>query len=180
MSDDRPPDGSDDKSDRADDDDDDEKPESSGFRLEAGLRPLSDVLGGLFEVTVTDAPPPTETTDRSSADDETARRFGDDSRRSADRDRTDRPRKKRRRTAPSEAYLIDTRREDGEFVVTVDIPGADRDDLSIGLDPRTNELVIGVRGTVLERVDPPWRSVEATRASFNNGVLEVRLRPAEE
>lgn len=176
MSDDPSDDGEDESSDRPPD----ERTNSSGFRLEAGLRPLSDILGTLFEVSVTDAPPPpTEPTDRSLADDETPRRSEADSQRPVDRERTDRPRKKRQRTSPSDGYLIDTRRENGEFVVTADIPGASVDDLSIGIDSRTNELVIGMAGSVLERIEPPWRSSEATRVRFNNGVLEVRLRSDE-
>ena len=157
---------------------DDERAEPSGFHLEAGLRPLRDLLGNLVEVSVTDAPPPTEkSTDWSTVDDESSRRSVGEPGQSTDRDRTSRPRKKRRRTSPSVEYLVDTRHEDEEFVVTADIPGASKDDLSVGIDPRTSELVISLSGTVLERVDPPWRSVEATKVWFNNGVLEVRLRP---
>ena len=157
---------------------DDDEADSSGFHLEAGLRPLRDLLGNLVEVSVTDAPPPSEeSTDWSTVDDESSRRSVGEPRRSTNRDRTNRARKKRQRTSPSDEYLIDTRREDGEFVVTADIPGASKDDLSVGIDPWTSELVISLGGTVLERVDPPWHSVEATKVWFNNGVLEVRLRP---
>ena len=157
---------------------DDEEANSSGFHLEAGLRPLKDLLGNLVEISVTDAPPPSEeTTDWSSVDDESSRQSVDKSSRPTDRERTSRSRTKRRHASPSDGHLVDTRREDGEFIVTADIPNASRDDLSVGIDPRTNELVIGVAGTALERVDPPWRSVEATKVWFNNGVLEVRLRP---
>ncbi|ADB59541.1 hypothetical protein Htur_0643 [Haloterrigena turkmenica DSM 5511] len=156
---------------------DDEETDPSGFHLDAGLRPLRDLLGHLVEVTVTDSPPPSEeTTDWSSVDDDSSGRSVSEPSQPVDHD-TNRPRKRRRRTSPSDGYLVDTRREDGEFVVTADIPDASRDDLSIGIDPRTNELVIGVAGTALERIDPPWRSVEATKVWFNNGVLEVRLRP---
>lgn len=177
MSDDQSPGEDDDDSDRPPDD---EQTDSNGFHLEAGLRPLSDILGNLFEVTVTDVPPPpSEPTDQSAPEDETRRRFEDEPQQSPDHDRTSRPRTKRRRAPSSDEYLIDTRREDGEFVVTADIPGANVDDLSVGIDPVTNELVIGLNGSVLDRVDPPWRSIEATRVRFRNSILEVRLRPDE-
>ncbi|QLG63941.1 Hsp20/alpha crystallin family protein [Halorarum salinum] len=75
--------------------------------------------------------------------------------------------------------MFDARFDDDEFVVTADVPGTSKDDLSIGIDPKTNDLVIGKNGTVLERVSLPWQSPEATRVWFNNGVLEVRVRPAD-
>ena len=76
------------------------------------------------------------------------------------------------------AYLFDTRREGDEFVVMADIPGATVDELTVGIDPGTTQLVIGRGDTVLERVGTPWNAAEITRAWFNNGILEVRLRPA--
>ena len=75
--------------------------------------------------------------------------------------------------------LVDTRVEDDEFIVTADIPDTTRDDLSVGIHPRTNTLVIGRDGSVLRRVDIPWLSPEATRVWFHNGVLEVRLQPGD-
>ena len=152
----------------------DDRSGSRGFHLEAGLRPLKDLLGNLVEVTVTDAPPPPdETADWSSVED-SSRRPLDESDRTppAERPSPD-------RSSADAEYLVDTRRENGEFVVTADVPGASKSDLSVGIDPRTNELVIGVDGTVVERVDPPWRSVEASKVWFNNGVLEVGLRPTD-
>lgn len=76
-------------------------------------------------------------------------------------------------------YRFDTRLEDGEFVVAADIPGATKDDLSVGIRRRTNVLVVSLEGTVLERIDIPWASPEATRVWLNNGVLVVRLQPRE-
>lgn len=159
---------------------DDERTERNGFHLEAGLRPLSDLLGSLVDVTVTDAPPPsTDSTPRSEANDDPPGELEDQPDQPADREQTSRPRTVRRRASVPDEYLIDTRREDGEFVVTADLPGVSVDDLSIGIDSRSNRLVIDAADTVLEPVDLPWRSVEATRVQFNNGVLEVRLRPTE-
>ncbi|WP_265110158.1 Hsp20/alpha crystallin family protein [Halosolutus halophilus] len=165
MSDDRPP-TEDDSTAEGTPDDGDDRTGASGFRFEAGLRSLTDLLDALVDVTVTDVlPPPAERTDRST---DRRRRSGDD------------PlgfHATRRRPSSAAGPLVDTRRADGEFVVTADVPDASRDDVSVGIDPRTSEVVITVSGVVLERVATPWRSVEATRVRFNNGVLEVRLRP---
>lgn len=85
----------------------------------------------------------------------------------------------RGRGSASDDHLIDTRRRDDEFVVVADVPGASVDDLSAGIDRRSNELVIGRNGDVLGRVDLPWESAEAVAVLFNNGVLGVRLRPGD-
>lgn len=76
-------------------------------------------------------------------------------------------------------HLVDTRRHEDEFVVTADIPGVTMDDLSVGIRRRTNDLLISREGSVLERIDIPWASPEATRVWLNNGVLVVRLQPAD-
>lgn len=146
---------------------------SRGFRLEAGLRPLSSLLGNLIEVNVSESPPPPEDPVDWAAVDENG---GEQQRRD---DRLERKRTKRIRKAESDDYLIDTRFDDDEFIVTADIPGVNKDELSVGINPETNNLVISKEGTVIESVDLPWESPEATCVWFNNGVLEVRLRPSE-
>lgn len=85
---------------------------------------------------------------------------------------------RRARVAAPNENLFDTRLDGDEFVVMADIPGATVDELTVGIDPRTNQLVIGRGDTVLERVDTPWNAAETSRAWFNNGILEVRLRTA--
>ncbi len=85
---------------------------------------------------------------------------------------------RRGRVASPNEHLFDTRFDGGEFVVIADMPGTDVAELTVGIDPRTTQLVIGRGDTVLERVDAPWNAVEITRAWFNNGILEVRLRTA--
>jgi HSP20 family molecular chaperone IbpA len=92
------------------------------------------------------------------------------------RQRTDDQERSRARTPESADCLIDTRLDDGEFVVIADLPGADRDDLTAGIDPRTNELVIRKTGTTVGRVELPWTSSEMQKAWFKNGVLEVYIR----
>jgi HSP20 family molecular chaperone IbpA len=74
--------------------------------------------------------------------------------------------------------LIDVRFDD-EFIIVADIPGANKSDLSVGIDSKAKILVIWMNETVLGRVTLPWNSVDTTAVWFNNGVLEVRLQPAE-
>lgn len=74
---------------------------------------------------------------------------------------------------------IDTRLRDDELVVVADLFLTTADDLTVGIDRNGDDLVICMEGTVVGRVELPWESSEATRARFNNGVLEVRLRRAE-
>ncbi|WP_246308116.1 Hsp20/alpha crystallin family protein [Halorarum salinum] len=129
---------------------------------------------------MSESPPPAEDpVDRATVDEsESDTQRGDvDRRRSGNGPR--RRRTRRVRKAGSDGCLFDARFDDDEFVVTADVPGTSKDDLSIGIDPKTNDLVIGKNGTVLERVSLPWQSPEATRVWFNNGVLEVRVRPAD-
>lgn len=137
---------------------------ASGFHLEVGLRSLSGLLGDLLEVSARNSPPPNNPVDWSSVD-------------AADRDqRGPSERERRARDRADEDYLVESRTEGDEFVVHADIPGATKDELSVGIHPRTNDLVIGRDGHVIERVQIPWASHEATNVLFNNGVLEVRLR----
>ena len=175
--------------------------DSRGFRFEAGLRPLSDVLGSLVEVKKTDVPDRSEETVEWEyvEEDESDETDEDDSRRRSHEGKLRRPgdskgqqsgdsergeneaprheRKKRTRPIDAGKVLADTHHEDDEFVVTADIYGVGKDDLSVGIDPKTNELVVGSNDVALERVPLPWDSVEATSVRYNNGVLEVRLRP---
>ncbi|MDL5362496.1 Hsp20/alpha crystallin family protein [Halalkalicoccus sp. NIPERK01] len=141
-----------------------------GFRLEAGLRPLTDLLGSLIEVNVSDAPVRSQEPNDES---EPIHRS------TADEPRSNRTKRVRSTGSENGECFVDTRWIDDEYLVTADVPGASKDDLSVGIDPRTNELVIGRDGSALERVDLPWASAEATTVRFNNGVLAVRLRPTE-
>lgn len=107
----------------------------------------------------------------------TGPRPSDERDRDRDRDGPSRPRKKR--SWPSESdddYLVESRREDDELVVTADLPGVDADELVLGLDGDADELVLGVGDRSVERVPLPWERVEMTDATFNNGVLVARLR----
>lgn len=158
------------------DDTDDESRDDQrarGFRLEAGLRSLTGLLGELIEVSAQKSPPPPDDpADWSTVDDE----YRGPRRRDAP---SSRRRQSRGESVESDAPLVETRIEDDEFIVHADIPGATKDELSVGINPRTNDLVIGRDGRVIERVDIPWESHEATNVWFNNGVLEVRIESTE-
>lgn len=83
---------------------------------------------------------------------------------------------KRRSKLESDECLIDTRLTDGEFVVIADLLGASINDISVGINPRTNELVVRKNDTVVGRVDLPWDSPEVEGVWFKNGILEVYMR----
>jgi HSP20 family molecular chaperone IbpA len=133
--------------------------------LQAGLRSLSEGLGNLVG----------EDAKRSSRGPPRSR--PPTQRTQANRkQRTDSSERKRARKSESTECLIDTRLDDGEFIVVADLPGAHKDDLTAGINPRTNELVIKKTGTTVGRVELPWTSSEMRKAWFKNGVLEVYIQ----
>lgn len=80
-----------------------------------------------------------------------------------------------RRTRPRpQRYLTDTRQEDGDAVVTVDLPDVAADDLSLARVPATNEIVIRDGDDPVKRFELDWGG-EVTDASFTNGVLQFRI-----
>lgn len=150
-----------------------EQPRARGFHLEAGLRSLTGLLGDLLEASAEKSrPPPDQPVDWSTVDND----YRGPQRRDTPASRS---RRSRRRGDDSDSSLVETRIEDDEFVVHADIPGATKDALSVGINPRTNDLVIGQNDRVIARVDIPWASHEATNVWFNNGVLEVRIEQTE-
>lgn len=60
-------------------------------------------------------------------------------------------------------------------VVTLDLPDVDPTDLAAGVDSSGGTLVVGAGSTILERVPLPRDDLEVADASFNNGILDVRL-----
>lgn len=76
----------------------------------------------------------------------------------------------------AEKDLLDTRFVDDQYVITVDIPDARKDNLVAGIDRNTNKIVIKKNERVLERIPLLWDSVEPTRVWFHNGLLEVRVQ----
>lgn len=133
--------------------------------LQAGLRSLSE---GLENVVGEDAkrssrgPPRSRPSTRSTQANE--------------KQRTDSSGRKRARKSESTEGLIDTRLDGDKFVVVADLPGASKDDLTAGINPETNELVIKKTNTTVGRVELPWTSSEMQKAWFKNGVLEVYIR----
>ena len=83
----------------------------------------------------------------------------------------------RRRYESSVDSTVTTRTYDDELILTADLPGVDPDDITVGFDDQ--ELVIGVGGRELERVQPPWEGPTAD-AAIHNGILTVRVVPAHE
>ncbi|SER69508.1 gas vesicle protein GvpH [Natrinema salaciae] len=132
--------------------------------LQAGLRSLSDGLANLLEEAKSDraAPRARPSTGRE----------GEDPR----PDDVKRERKTRTNGSTAEACLIDTRVTDDEFVVVADMLGASIDDITVAIDPRTNELVIRKSARVVGRVELPRDSPDITKAWFKNGILEVYLK----
>jgi HSP20 family molecular chaperone IbpA len=87
-----------------------------------------------------------------------------------------RKQKKRTRASESEECLIDTRFTDDEFIVIADMFGASIDDISVGINHSTDELIISKTGTVVGRIDLPWASPQMKKAVFKNGILEVYMK----
>ncbi len=97
-------------------------------------------------------------------------------------------------------FRVDVSEDEDEILVAADLPGAGRDETSIGLLSPTNLWITSTRRSVqsdpgeegktvrherpvgrMHRVVALPRAVTAKdgRASFNNGVLEIRLKKVE-
>lgn len=138
--------------------------------LQAVLQSVSDGLGKLVEENKSDiAPSRRSPRPRPS----TGRKQANQNQRI---DTVKRKREKQVGKPESEECLIDTRFTDGEFIVVADMLGASIDDISVGIHPKTNELVISKTDTVVERIDLPWTSPEMKKAWFKNGILEVYMK----
>lgn len=81
---------------------------------------------------------------------------------------------------PTDDYLVDAYREGDELVVACDLPGVDEDDLTLGFDADAPAVVVGVRDQEVDRVPVEWDAVEVVGSRWNNQVLEVRLREADD
>lgn len=82
--------------------------------------------------------------------------------------------------ADADEYLVETRQQADELVVTAELPGVSEEDLAVGIDVQSSDLVIATEGRTIERISLPWSSTVAAKVRFNNGILEVRLEPAED
>jgi HSP20 family molecular chaperone IbpA len=74
-------------------------------------------------------------------------------------------------------YRVESVRDGDELTVVADLPGVDQADVTTGIDPSRSELVVATGGRAVGRVSLPWDPVEVVETSFNNGILQVRLRP---
>lgn len=77
---------------------------------------------------------------------------------------------RRKRDPPA----VTTRTYEDELIVTADVSGRNPDDVTVGYDD--DELVLGLGGTELERVELPWAERMST-AFVQNGILTVRITP---
>lgn len=80
-------------------------------------------------------------------------------------------------TSKPSTRAIAVRHEDGDVLVTIDVPEADPEDVSAGIDD--DELLLGIDGAIKERIPFGQQGFEIVTASFTNGVLEFRLQPSE-
>lgn len=136
--------------------------------INVGIQPLSDLFGGVLGVS---SSPSSKRSERQSV--------GDAARTDPEAP-TGRGKSERNEVVDvADDYLVDTHREGDEFLVTAELPGVDEDDLSVGIDVESNDLVLSADGRTIERISLPWSSTDAAKVWFNNGILEVRLHPAE-
>lgn len=143
-------------------------------REEVGLQPLADLLDRLRLLAERDAVETESSTSVSSVDDFLDRRRAEE--RERRQEETGDSDDGAVSTTTAEGYHVQTQYDGDEFVVVADLLGATLDQLRAGLLPDRNELVVRRDDETVVRVGLPWWEVEPTRARFNNGVLEVRLR----
>ncbi|RJS97105.1 gas vesicle protein GvpH [Halococcus sp. IIIV-5B] len=72
-------------------------------------------------------------------------------------------------------YAASVNPTDEGCIVTLDLPDVDPRDLAAGVDSSGETLVVGTDSVILERVSLPRGDLAVADASFNNGVLDVRL-----
>lgn len=90
----------------------------------------------------------------------------------SDRGRSSRPRVRQTRTSSSE-YLATIREDDDDVLITADLPGVDRSDLTIGV--AEDVFVVRVAVEEVARVPVTEGTVDQIDATFNNFVLDVRI-----
>ncbi|RRJ31564.1 gas vesicle protein GvpH [Halocatena pleomorpha] len=89
------------------------------------------------------------------------------------------PRSARPQNVPSPSDRpIAVRYEDEDVLVTIDIPEIDPERVSTSVSD--DELLLGIDGTVEERIPLGRQLLTIDTSNLTNGVLEFRLRPTEE
>lgn len=77
-------------------------------------------------------------------------------------------------------YAARTYRSGDALAVVAELSGVSEEALSIGINVRSNQLVVSVEGRTVDRVPLPWPSTVVTGVRFEDGVLEARLEPDED
>lgn len=72
-------------------------------------------------------------------------------------------------------YLTNTREEDGDLVVTIDVSGIPKDDLGVTFDSETGIVEIRRDEQPIKRLGLEWDDAEVADASYNNQILELRI-----
>lgn len=76
----------------------------------------------------------------------------------------------------AESYHVDVRRDGDEITVVADLRGANAEDVTAGIDPDANELIVGVDDEAVDRIPLGPVTASDIDASFHNGILELRIR----
>ncbi len=78
--------------------------------------------------------------------------------------------------------LVDVFEDNGEIIVVAEVPGVSKDDIELKVKPK--KLIIKAKGKerkYYKEIDLPKEVIpDKSRASYKNGVLEVRLKTKEE
>ncbi|MFH5798809.1 gas vesicle protein GvpH [Haladaptatus sp. CMAA 1911] len=72
-------------------------------------------------------------------------------------------------------YLTNTRTEEDELVVTVDLLGVSKEDIGVTFDAETGTVEIRDGERPIKRLGLEWEDATVTNASYNNHVLELRI-----
>jgi len=87
-----------------------------------------------------------------------------------------RPREQRSQSRQRrQEYLTNTRTEEDELVVTVDLLGVSKEDIGVTFDAETGMIEIRDGERPIKRLGLEWEDATVTDASYNNHVLELRI-----
>lgn len=165
-------------------DDDDERPPAdasdrdgfTGIRLDVGLTAVTDLVDSLLDA---DVSRPTQDQPRRRPDGpgKVGRKRDDHVSPARDADAAPDAGESTEESVDTDEFHVRTDESDDALTVVADLPGISEDDLSVGLAGDGDALVVAVHDQVVDRVSLPWDPVAVTRVWFNNGVLEVVVRP---
>lgn len=161
-------------------DDRDEGASSDGDRSAGRLQPLVDLLDGLLTIAESDriADGRERATTEVDVSVSSVDEFLDHQRAEAQAGRSwgETTSSERSKSTTEGEYHVGTQFDGQEFVVVADLLGTSIEEVAAGLTRAGDALVIQCTGETVARVDLPWESATVSRAWFNNGVLEIRLR----